>query len=425
MSPNLQRLALLTFALLLATPLAGRGSERSELLVAKGQVAYHDGRFEEARALFREALAADEGDADAHYALGLVLLRLGRREEAAPAFERALALRPDFDAARRGLAAAHGEALEPGGERLLATGASGELERLAAARAREGRRRWAVSATTGFQYDSNVTLEPGGRFALGQGDQSDVGFVLAGGGRYDAYSGPNALVRLEYDLYQTLHPDLDDFDFRSHRVRGTGSYALRPELWAGVQGGYNHYTLGPHSYLGEPYVMPFVSVLEKTWGLTQLTYRHGAETYLSTPFHDVRDGPADGGNVSQYFYFEGARYVTVGYQFSAENPDSPAGDDYQFRSNQGYVAGGFPAWWQVVVDLMYLYRNDDYTKPNSFAAFRKTRQDNGHFLYAALTRPFGEHLSVALAYYGTWNGSNIGAFDYRRQVVAALLQVAY
>jgi hypothetical protein len=325
-------------------------------------------------------------------------------------------------------------------------GAEEELTR-AEARAAEVReaapppRSWQLRASTGVQYDSNVSLSPTGQ------SEPDAAFVFSAGGQYDLLNLPETLLRVEYDLYQTLHPDVDEFDFRSHRFRGTLSRALRPEIWAGLQGGYNHYSLGPHSYLSEPFVMPFLSYLEGTRGLTQITYRYGHSTYLSDPFNDTRDGSTHAVGGSQTFYLSGGtRYVTVGYQFSQELPDHgerrlpnrSLGNDFRFDSHQGYVAVGFPAWWQTAVELMYLFSYDDYTKPNSntglvrdpatdtlTGTFTRSRADAGHFFNVQLTRPIMEHVNVALVYHGVINSSNITLFDYRRSVVSALLEVTY
>lgn len=429
-------LVLLSIGLVVSAPDSPRASEQSELLVAKGQVAYHRGAFEDARARFAEAVAADPADATAHYQLGLALLALERRDEAEARFERALALKPDFEAARRALALSRGE--EPVGAEVTRPGAPAEPS--------EGRKRWEIHAAGGFQYDSNVTIAPGGPVVdqSGQvaefGDSDDVGFVLTAGGRYDVLDTGSALIRLEYDLYQTLHVDLTDFDFRAHHVRGTASHSLIPSrLWAGLQGGYHHYTLGPHSYLSEPSVMPFLSVLEENWGLTQLSYRFGYDTYLDDPFKRVRNGPSNAVGIDQTLYeLAGTSYIATGFQYGTEdpvnkhgsvsNPSLAVGNDYELRFYQAYAGFGMPIWWQVAVDLMYLYRYDDYTHPNSFVDEGRTqhkRHDSTHYLYASVSRPIIPHVSLALAYFATFDDSNLSLYDYTRNVVSAVLEVTY
>src|SRR5438034_1382094 len=95
--------------------------------------------------------------------------------------------------------------------------------------------------------------------AAAAGDRDDAAFLFVAGGHFDLLRSERLLLRLDYDFYQTLHPDLDDFDFRSHRVAGLASWAVRRWLRASVQGGYDHYTLGSHAYLHEPFVLPFPS----------------------------------------------------------------------------------------------------------------------------------------------------------------------
>ena len=421
MRPRRVGLLLLSVGLALAPLDTPGASERSELLVAQGEVAYHRGRYEEARARFAEAVAADPNDAAARYNLGLALLALERRDEAAVALQDAVTLSPDLEAARRALALARQEQLTSGD--LVRPGTP---EALTTAAPLRQHKRWDLHAATGFQYDSNVTIAPGGQIGQQFGKKDDVGFILSGGGRYDVIDLPYALFRIEYDLYQTLHPHLSDFDFRAHHVRGTVSRRLLSYLWAGVEGGYHHYTLGPHSYLSEPSVLTFLSLLEGSWGLTQASWRYADDRYLSQPYHEVRDGPTNALGLDQTLYgSDGASYLTGGYQFGAEDPTREAGSDFDLRYNQVYVGGGFAAWWQTAVDLMYLYRYDNYLHRNSAADFQKRRHDSTHYFYASVARPIVPHVSIVLAYFGTIDVSNIPLYEYHRNVVSAVLEVTY
>jgi hypothetical protein len=86
---------------------------------------------------------------------------------------------------------------------------------------------------------------------------------------------------------------------------------------------------------------------------------------------------------------------------------------------------GTPLPLGAYLDFLYLFRSDDYRWPNSYAHDNRRRQDYGNYLYAGLTRPITEHISVAVTYYGTFNPSNIPDFQYSRNVVGTLLQVTY
>ncbi len=383
-------------------------SERSDLLVARGHVAYQAAEYEEARGLFADAAAADPRDAAAQYGLGLAYGRLGRWDESADAFQRALVLVPDFPEARRGLEIASDARDDRGG---------GGQE--TAVDTRPGGKAWSVYAGTGIQYDSNVRLDP-------NDPKDDAAFLFSAGARYDVVRSDNLLLRLQYDLYQSLHTDVTDFDFRANHLRGVASWAPDPRVWLGVQAGWDHYVLGSHSYLEEPWVTPFVSILEGKTGLTQLLFRYGHQDFLDQPFEDIRDGPTYAAGVNQVIYLgDPQRYVTAGYEYEDDTPSDPAGSDYARHGHTFFAGIGTPAWWQTNVSLTYVFRYDEYTQPNSFAGFRKRRYDDFSQVAFQVRRPIGEYVNVGLAYWGTWNPSNIGLFDYRRQIVAATVEVTY
>jgi hypothetical protein len=428
--------------LLVAVGSTAIASERSEILVAKGQLAYAREDYAEAKRLLEQAVVADPNDASAHEALGQVLLALDRRTEAESAFRRALAIDPYLPGARAGLAAVGGEVTATTEGR--ASGTVGELGRLAPVRGGWDDSRWGFSVTTGAQWDSNVTVAPDGTpTGGGTGKEGDFGWVAAVGTEFDLVERPNFLLRFEYDLYQTLHLDESDFDFRAQQPHLTASYGLTSDLWTGVEGGYNYYTLGDATYQGEPYVMPFLSYVEGEWGLTQLIYRWGEETFFSGVFNNIRNGPSQTINANQSVYFAHDRYVTAGYQWNREDPTDSGrsylppfatdpqgnptsiGNDWQYSSNQGYLGFGTPVGLGVYADVLYLFRSDNYRWPNSYSGYRTRRQDDGQYLYVGLTRPIMDHVSIAVTYYGTFNDSNIQTFEYDRNVVATLLQVTY
>ncbi len=418
----------LVVCLLLAAPLA-QASQESERLVAQGERAYQAGRYEDARALFERATHDDPADPAAVYALGLALGKLGRWDASADAFGRALALQPDFPDAQEGLDIARLNTRAAAGPATLAVR---PLEEAGVPPGSDeatepgglARKRWSVHASTGWEYDSNPQIAPGGQQIPGLTKRGSNAVVAGAGGHYDIADTARSLLRLEYDFYQTLYFEASDFNFQSHRVRATGAYALLPWLWAGAQGGYNYYLFGPHSYLNEPYVMPFVSFLEKSWGLTQAYYRLSEDTYLSTPFRGVRDGPSHVVGASQALYL-GPRYVTFGYEYEADIPRSPQGSDFDERANSAYVGVGFPLPWRMSMDLMYLFRYEHYVKPNSFSDFRTHRYDAVSYISAGVSRPLMENVNLTLTYYGTIDNSNISVYQYRRSIIAAAVEFAY
>ena len=348
-------------------------SERSELLVAQGEVAYHAGRREEARERFTQALADDPNDAAARGWLDV-------------------------------LAAA-----------VPSAPVRGERPEAAA-------KPWDLEVGTGIQYDSNVRLDP-------NDPRADAAFLFTLAGHVDPWRDDRTLVRLDYDFFQSLHTDVTDFDLRSNRFRATFSRAVFPGVWLGVQGGYDHATLDTHAYLQAPWVMPYVSFVEGDRGATQITYRHDAQDYLGQPFGEGdfdRDGTLDAAGVNQLlFFFDRRLAANIGYTFEAETPYAASGDDFRRRTHQARAGVQFPAGWRTLVSIDYVFRYDDYTEPNSAADFRKTRQDDGSYIAAWVRRPIVPHLDAVLSYFVTVNPSNIPLYDYNRHVVALELRYAF
>lgn len=443
---------------LCAGPSISVASEQSELLLARGEVAYHHGQYEQARDLLARATAADPRDADAQYFLGVVLFKLREFDEAAAAFEKTLVLRPDNTQVERSLEMARSR--EEGELPALSVGVEkvAPIDALTRLRRPELLKRWDVHASFGVEYDSNVPLAAGETILVRPPNQKveadeedDAAFLLSGGARYDLISRDDSLLRVEYDIFQSLHATVTDFDFQSQRPRATASYAIRPYLWAGVQGGYSYYRLDHRSYLGEPFAFPFVSLLQGETGLAQLTYRYGSSDYFSTPFDNVRNGENHEVGASYTYYWGTARFATLGYTYAVEDPSHrfakgpvasaggqsvcyrsgssvpvfPCPRDFDNSSNEVRLSVGLPAWWKTFVDLMYSYSYDAYTEKNSAAGFRKQRYDSQHRILVQIMRPINEHLRVSLAYFGTINPSNIDLYDYQRHVVSGIVEVVY
>ena len=318
------------------------------------------------------------------------------------------------------------------------------------------RRRWEVHALTGLQYDSNVAIAPGGQpipanptVPINRNNEAprrnDGAITLGAGGSVNVVDSDRAQVSLEYDLYQSLHFLLDNYDLRSNRVLANGGWALLPELWLGTQVGFEHYAFGGPAYSREPFVTPFVSYTQGNWGLTQLLYRHGNSTYLQQPFEGIRNGPTDVATLSQTFYW-GTRYATVGYEFGSERPNDSQGSDnasclaraattgelcpgdYRFHYNQAYVGIGFTPGWRTSFDVMYLFRHENYTQVNTqplgSGAMGKRRDDINQ-VQVGVRRPIGRYFTVGLNYFGTFDSSNIDFYTYDRHIVAAEVRFAY
>ena len=88
--------------------------KRADTAFRAGYAARQAGNLEQARARFAEAARLAPQIAEAHEALGAVLVEMGKPAEATPAFEAALKLKPGDPAIELNLALAYAKAGEPG-----------------------------------------------------------------------------------------------------------------------------------------------------------------------------------------------------------------------------------------------------------------------------------------------------------------------
>ena len=79
----------------LAGGAAGGGGGNAEAIYNQGVILWNAGKFEEAKAQFEKAIAANPNMADAHYQLAMANLNLGKMPEAVAAFEAYLKVAPD------------------------------------------------------------------------------------------------------------------------------------------------------------------------------------------------------------------------------------------------------------------------------------------------------------------------------------------
>lgn len=404
------RIVRLIVALLCGVVLTAHASEQCQRLVARGQLAWAGGHIEDAEALFSAAVASDPSDPEAHYGLGIALARQGRWPEAEQALQRVLALRPGDAAAARALEQARSRKHDDTAPASV-TSPTADATRI-----------WSLRGRAGVGYDSNVPLLSHGT----PGRKQDAVFQLSAGVSVTPIASGRMRLQLDYDFDQTLHPRLQDYDVRSHRAAGTFSVSLTDGLWASLYGGVEHYSLGSSQYLWDPFVEPILSYEWTDVGLSQLYYRHGEPDYFHRPFRGVRDGQTNGTGILQVLYLgDPSRRLSFGYSYEDERPRHRAGNDYQRGSHDASIGLQLPVGWNTTVTASYDYRRDGYRKPNSVAGFRTSRTDDAHIYGVGLARPLTDAVTLRLDYEGTANQSNIGYFDYRRQLVVLAIEAKY
>ena len=422
-------------------------------------IAYFDaGQYPAAKVWLQRAYEQGDDRFTAAFFLGLTLYRLGEDASALTYLNQANA-DPDLRPAAHyyaGLAqlhqgnevAARSELAETAREQPLS-----EIGKLAQRYAGGGdirqppvplptarRKPWSLSASLGFQYDTNVVLAPsdsGLKTAQGITGEDDGRFVIGAGGAYTLLDTDYGTVRGAYDFSQSVHFRWTEFDLQGHRLRLDA--ASKPGVVSyGLSGVYDFYALDYQSFFQELLGTPWVSVAEGDSAATQLYYTARGRDFLRKPFDPARDAIDHAVGVRQYLDLGSPeRVLSVGYQFDAEATLAHAPDDQQvsctstsqtggcgardfdYKAHQLDIGINFPIFSLAQGQAGYLFRLEDYQFLNSRANFQFRRHDQEHQFVVDARREITPHVSATLGFIGILNNSNIPAFDYDRFIISA------
>jgi len=318
-------------------------------------------------------------------------------------------------------------------------------------------KRFMLYAEAGVQYDSNVCLLPDedGSIANRDGcfsfDSSDIGegsIGDEGDGRGIFTAG--ALVRplmtervqltVGYEVYQSVHFDLSQFDLQDHRPRLQLTADLGPIL-LGALGQYDYYLLQDNSFLQEMTGVAWMIVPEGEIGRFELFFRERRRDFKMLLF-DVRDAFNHSPGARQLFFLGSPeRYAYLGYRFDHEDPDDTTArfsnlDAQAFQYNGHEASTGVRWMWplEIPMELSFAYRHERYDEASITNASLPRRRDHEYRARGSLELPwslflpdwdFASNLSFGLAYMWNLNDSNQANFDYDRHIASATLQLRY
>jgi hypothetical protein len=253
--------------------------------------------------------------------------------------------------------------------------------------------------------------------------------VLGVGAAYRVVDSDLAQGTLSYDLTQSLHFQINDFDLQGHRLRL--DLSTPPSgLQYGVTGLYDFYLLNFEKFYQQGLAIPWVAYHESAVTATQLYYRFRSRDYLHDPFDPFRDGYNNAVGLRQFFLLGAAgRQLSAGYQWEDENPISDDGNDFEYAANQIDLRFNFELLDWATGVAGYAFRLVDYQFRNSRTgsppAFGVRRHDRQHHIVLHFERPLIPHLVAELEYLGVINDTNIDEFEYNRHVVSAAVRVEF
>lgn len=412
----------------------------SQAWLELGVALVETGEYRDATTWLGRAQGSSELDARASLFLGIAQLRLGDTASAHANFERAAARDPNLAPSAR-----YYEGIVEYRERdwskaeanfdyVSRVTPDSEIGR--EARGFLSRLRTTAQPTTqlygevGFQYDSNVVLAPSDEVvkdAAGISRQSDGRVVALVGGTYVPWRTERAQLSVGYEFYQSLHFELHDFNLQDHRPSAEFTYDAST-FRLGVLGRYDYYLLETDSLLQDATFWPWLEVPTGKIGRAEVYYRMRRRDYFKQPFNGFLDAFDHAAGIRQYVYLDTPqRYLVAGYQFDRDDPINGAGNQFAYDGNQVEAGAG----WQlpdslavsalrgVTIEGDYAFRHERYATQSD------GRRDEIHQLIFAVDKPLSDHLSIDVAYLGTFDNSNDARYGYDRSIVSVTLGVRF
>jgi hypothetical protein len=266
-------------------------------------------------------------------------------------------------------------------------------------------------------------LRDGELDVLGISDEADGRTTFLVGGIYEPVRSERFAAAMSYELFQSLHFELDEFDMQDHRLAASFSTNCGP-LRCGAAATYDYYLLDGDGFLSQPSALPWLRYSNARWGDTDLYYRFRYRdfdgTHFGTDIDDVRRGTNNAVGIRQTVPLGTAtRYASVAYRYDRDDADHEIGELFDYDGHLAEMAFGCALPAQLQGLAAYAYKREIYDSASD------DRRDNEHHLTLELRRPVGEYFAVVGSYRGTLNDSNQDLFEYDRHIASLVLEASY
>jgi len=402
-----------------------------------GFLRYRDKEYDKALEAFEINRSQDPDIKQlASFYRGLVLGVLGIPEQAIVQLDEALKV----------------EAISP-----LTQGAIQLRDALAAGRrAPQDKKRLRIQLSVGGFYDDNVAINPNVSSdpiaqQLRSRKTTSPGFLTSALFDYSWLRHGPLESTINYQFFQTLNfnDNLSRYNTQDHIV-GTGAYyrgtVLENPYQVGLEYSFDYLLLDNVAFLSRHnptlsflFVEPSfkLPLLGSVGNLTTGIFRYQIKTFYNEPANndprffgpDVRDGYNTMVGVSHVFrLFNDAHFVRFGYQYDNENTD---GSNFTYRGNK-FLTGGQVSLPIPTLRLRYnldIHWRDYNAGPNTFfpttAPGTVKRKDVQYNHLVQLIDELPYNFSLIFQYQYLRNDSNIGVYDYTKNVFSLIVSWTY
>jgi tetratricopeptide (TPR) repeat protein len=391
--------------------LKASGYEPGQTAFLQGVVATKEGNYSQALDYFRKAETDPKLAQEAKFQASLALAALNRLKEAKRAMAESIALNPetqtaDFAKRYMGVLTQRLEELRP----------------------------FHITVTSGFDYDSNVTVAPGGGAAVTTiSQQASAVFSQSALLEYTLLpAGPFSILS-QYSYFQNFHPAVEGYDIMSHYLGLTPTYSFKNgRFWLPFS--FTYMDLQSDKYFTGFLLTPtYLHLFTEHVGL-ELGARYNRQYYWTPVYfpQDDRSGKALGGNIGLYYFFKkqkGFLQVRCAYL-----QNSTTGNNWDSSSYNLLLSALYPVTdklkFNIFLDLTLQPFDHTFYSGATYGNIlgaplipQDKRQDEILMLGMSTSYEFLKGLEASIHWYYIRDKSNIYLYNYSRHIAGG--QIAY
>ena len=390
-------------ALPILQSLEASGFEPGQVAFLRGMVETKEGRYSQALDYFRKAQEDPRMAQEAKFQTSMALAALNRLKEARKSMQEAISINTQSQTAD------------------FANRYMGVLDKRL-----EETKPFRATVTSGFDYDTNVTLQPGGAGSATQiSGQKDAVFTQTVTLEYNLNAqGPFSLLT-QYSYFQNFHPHLSSFNVMSQYVGAIPTYSYKAgRVWMPVS--YNYVDVASAKYFTGFLATPtWLHLFNEHFGV-ETTARYARRYYwtpLSLP-QDDRSGKDLGGSLGAYYFFKnqkGFLQARLSYDHDATIGSNWTSDSYRLLLSVLYpITEKLKA--NAFLDLsLQPYEHQFFTGQG----FEDKRFDKILITGLQLTYQLPKGFDFNVHYFFTRDNSNINIYNYSRNIVGCQLGYRY